>query len=229
MRRRPERQFVRAFSLSSRIIAGKRADPIQDERLSATLPRTNRITPIRTWQKLRNFSLLSRPPPSGRSQERSGREPWENALETGKNRFLPAFFQDANYHDQIVKEQNKPTAQWHHRLATLTEAAPISGRRHGQRFDPGLPGRASTHDDGSNYRRTTHRRTTCCRRRARPVTDRRPKSHRRATSEKLAESWPSVKEPEKQGKPPRKTPSDTIAPAARDRLHRRRRARRRRV
>jgi hypothetical protein len=36
------------------------------------------------------------------------REPWENASESRLRRLPSAFFQDANYHDQIVKEQNKP-------------------------------------------------------------------------------------------------------------------------
>ena len=65
-----------------------------------------------------------------------GRTPQESRPKTG----LPAFFQDANYHDQIVKEQNKPTAikpttpQRGHR--NCDRLMTCSGRNcHGQRFD----------------------------------------------------------------------------------------------
>jgi hypothetical protein len=110
------RTFVRAFSLSSRIIAGKRADPIRDERLSAALPRpcriapAHQITPVRaSGEAAELLALDATAVPAEAGIERS------RALgERLGNRNKPvasAFYQDANYHDQIVKEQNKPTAQ----------------------------------------------------------------------------------------------------------------------
>jgi len=79
------------------IIAGKRADPIQGSNVF--------------------LAACQRPiPPQGQRDGRFTLEPWENAscgrLENGHIRHS---FQDANYHDQIVKERNKPTPQ--HRSA----------------------------------------------------------------------------------------------------------------
>jgi hypothetical protein len=59
---------------------------------------------------------------------------------TARRRNLTAFFQDANYHDQIVKEQNKPTAMVS--PPSKTKATPPRSAHdllrhfcHGQRFD----------------------------------------------------------------------------------------------
>jgi len=88
-----------------------------------------------------------------------------HAIALGERRSIPvrrqdlaAFFQDANYHDQIVKEQNKPTAMVSppsRMKATPPRPAHDLFRHccHGQRFDPEqiaielfIPKRASTHD-----------------------------------------------------------------------------------
>jgi len=45
-----------------------------------------------------------------------------------------AFFQDANYHDQIVKEQNKPVAYHCRGMPSARDPASRSQERHGQRF-----------------------------------------------------------------------------------------------
>jgi hypothetical protein len=110
------RTFVRAFSLSSRIIAGKRADPIRDERLSAALPRpcriapAHQITPVKASGEAAELLALDAtavPAETGIERSRALGERLGN-----RNKPVPsAFYQDANYHDQIVKEQNKPTAQ----------------------------------------------------------------------------------------------------------------------
>jgi len=62
-------------------------------------------------------SLFHGPRSRNRSPNRC-REPWENASdrhswphENGHERRASTFFQDANYHDQIVKEQNEPAVQ----------------------------------------------------------------------------------------------------------------------
>ena len=71
-----------------------------------------------------------------------------HAIALGERRSIPvrrqdltAFFQDANYHDQIVKEQNKPTAMVSppsQMKATPPRSAHDLFRHdcHGQRFDP---------------------------------------------------------------------------------------------
>ncbi len=71
-----------------------------------------------------------------------------HAIALGERRSIPvrrqdltAFFQDANYHDQIVKEQNKPTAMVSppsQMKATPQRSAHDLFRHdcHGQRFDP---------------------------------------------------------------------------------------------
>ena len=70
------------------------------------------------------------------------REPWENASESRLRRLPSAFFQDANYHDQIVKEQNEPAVHQapSARDPVASRKTPITGHilwhRHGQRFVP---------------------------------------------------------------------------------------------
>jgi len=69
----------------------------------------------------------------------------------------PAFFQDANYHDQIVKERNKPTT-----MPCPDEGTPAQRsardlprlRSHGQRFDPDVTQTASPSEPGLNPRPT---------------------------------------------------------------------------
>ena len=70
------------------------------------------------------------------------REPWENASESRLRRLPSAFFQDANYHDQIVKEQNEPAVHQapSARDPVASRKTPIAGHilwhSHGQRFVP---------------------------------------------------------------------------------------------
>jgi len=112
------------------IIAGKRADPIQGSNVF--------------------LAACQRPtPPQGQRDGRFTLEPWENASGTClENTCHQHSFQDANYHDQIVKERNKPTPQ--HRSAArpardLSWTEVHSGPRSAQAIQ--LPKRASTHGE----------------------------------------------------------------------------------
>ena len=77
----------------------------------------------------------------------------ERRSQSTQRRLLTAFFQDANYHDQIVKEQNKPAAilttphEWERRRCN--RLVTCSGSRcHGQRFDAEGPHKTTTHRTG---------------------------------------------------------------------------------
>jgi len=113
------------------------------------------LSPSHCWEleKLKNFLALNhvrrctdlRPKELG--HHNGVREPWENALNSppenkSLKRLYSAFFQDANYHDQIVKEQNEPAVQ-----EAPSARDPVLSRRHplldtdsrhcrGQRFVP---------------------------------------------------------------------------------------------
>jgi len=93
-------------------------------------------------KKLRNFLALYHEQRPANCFAKRFREPWENASGSRLRRLPSAFFQDANYHDQIVKEQNEPAVHFAPtaRDPVASGKTPITGpipwHRHGQRFVP---------------------------------------------------------------------------------------------
>ena len=127
---------LRVSPTQPQILAGKRADT--------------------TWGS-NVFSLRHHAELPKQNQTRHAIALGERRRNPVRRRALPAFFQDANYHDQIVKEQNKPTAMVS--PPSLMKATPqrpahdlFRHHCHGQRFAadsiamPKSPKRASTHD-----------------------------------------------------------------------------------
>ena len=110
---------VRVSPTQPRILAGKRADTTRGSNV---------------------FSLRHRAELPKQNQTRHAIALGERRRNPVRRRALPAFFQDANYHDQIVKEQNKPTAMVSppsEMKATPPRSAHDLFRHycHGQRFD----------------------------------------------------------------------------------------------
>lgn len=93
-------------------------------------------------EKLRYFLALFHEQRPANCFAKRFREPWENASGSRLRRLPLAFFQDANYHDQIVKEQNKPAVHQapSARDPVASRKTPITGHIlghcHGQRFVP---------------------------------------------------------------------------------------------
>jgi hypothetical protein len=120
------------------------------EPLLASAPATQGVTIIPNSalphyednEKVRYFLALFHEQRRANCFAKRFREPWENASESRLRRLPSAFFQDANYHDQIVKEQNEPavhqapSARDPVASRTTPIAGHILGHRHGQRFVP---------------------------------------------------------------------------------------------
>jgi len=134
-------QTFRVSPTQPRILAGKRADTIRGSNV---------------------FSLRHRPELPKQKQVRHAIALGERRRNPVRGRALPAFFQDANYHDQIVKEQNKPTAmkpppprmeatplRSAHDLLPAVTAMDRGSIRQGTQNQRAKPKRASTHDQRS--------------------------------------------------------------------------------
>ena len=133
------------------------------------------------------------------------REPWENASESRLRRLPSAFFQDANYHDQIVKEQNEPAVHQapSARDPVASRKTPITGHilghRHGQRFVPNTRSEPQPTARSRPKRRFQYE-----------TTNHTVQWHRLALRRKLAEPRGSVKHHEKY----RKNKQRTLGPVA---------------